>query len=141
MPLARGSAAIAIASVLESAARAPAIIKEREALDRILVQRVRVRAGMRESSARGPAVAVQQAAAIYRLVKPLVRIKRERVGFCKAVKFLRRGDGGQSAISAINVEPRVVSASDTGDFSKGVNRSSVHGAGRSHDCDRHAPSR
>ena len=75
-------------------------------------------------------VADQQRAALERLVEPLVRIERHRVGQLDARQrgAPALGDGGEPAVGAVDVEPDAAVAADAGQRGERVDRAGVRGA-------------
>jgi hypothetical protein len=63
---------------------------------------------VRERRPRTLGIAIEQAAAVERLVEPLVGIDRDRVRPVEAAKRLGNGQGGERAVGAVDVEPNAV---------------------------------
>jgi hypothetical protein len=86
--------------------------------------------------AREPRVAVQQRAAVQRLVRPLVPIDPGRAGQRQPRKPLGHGQGRQRAVGAVDVPPRAAGVGDGGQRSEWVNGAGGDRPGRGHYRDR-----
>ena len=96
-----------------------------------------------ERAAQQAPVADQQAAAPERLVEPLVRVERDRVGQLDAAQRLAAalGDRREPAVGGVDVEPHAALAADGGQLGQRVDRAGVRGAGAADDEQRLAPGR
>src|SRR5579884_874310 len=92
------------------------LIKKCEALDGILTERLGVIACMRKRPARCFGIAEEEAAAIERLIEPLVRIEGKRVGEVEGGEFFGGGNGGECAVCTVHVQPRTVAMRNVGEL-------------------------
>ena len=100
----------------KTAGKLHGLFEEGESFDRIGTELLCIVAGISEGLAGNVDIAVEETSAIERLIKPLVRIERKRIGFRQAPEFVRCGQRGEGPVGAVDVEPRIVRACDRSDF-------------------------
>src|SRR5262249_53327104 len=111
-------------------------LKKREAFDRVVAQNTGVVAGVRESFACSFAIPIKQTTAVQWLVQPLVWIEGDRIRQFQALESVARGQCGQSAVGAVNMEPDAMLSCDSSTLCQRVDRASVYRASRGYNRDR-----
>ena len=97
-------------------------------------------AAVREGVAGRLRVAIQQTAAIDRLIQPFVRVERQGIGQRQSMELLGRSQGGQPSVGAIDVQPQTLAPGEVGDLRQGIDRAGDDAAGAGHDGDRRVSS-
>ena len=113
----------------ETARELDRLIEEREGLDRIGSERLRIIAAEGERPARRVLAPVEEQPAVERLVEPLVRIEREGVRGGKSPERLRDGEGREGAVGAVDMQPELLLAADGRDVGERIDCSRIDGAG------------
>ncbi|HEY3010747.1 MAG TPA: hypothetical protein VGJ63_22180 [Micromonosporaceae bacterium] len=99
----------------EPTRRLQRLIEEGVRLDAVLAEWLDVPSLERERPSGGGRIAVQQHPAVQRLVEPLVRVERQRVGLVESGEGLGHGERGRHAVRPVDVQPQVVLLGDGGD--------------------------
>ena len=113
----------------ESSGQLQRLFEECEAFYWISVERASIVSAVRERVLSSFRRAIQKATTIQRLIEPLVRVERNRVGKFQAVELFSDCDCGERPIGPIHVKPGMLAVSDLGKLSQGINRASVDCAG------------
>src|SRR4030095_4596786 len=88
------------------------LFEKREAFDGVSRELFGVVSGIGEGATSNVDIAMQKAAAVQRLVKPFVRVQRERIRFRKSYELFRRRQKSQGSVGAVDVEPGIVRLRD-----------------------------
>ena len=82
-----------------------------------------------------PTTADQEASALERLVEPLVRIERDRVGQLDPRQggATALGQNGETAVRGVDVEPHAALATQRRDLREGIHGAAARGTGRGGD--------
>jgi len=83
-----------------------------------------------ERAAQSVSLAHEEAAALERLIEPLVRVERDRVRELEASNLLTSAvrEDGEATVRAVHVQPDAVGATDLGQLGKGIDGACVRGA-------------
>ena len=114
----------------EPAGELDRLVEEREALDGVVARRLHVFGAVGEREPSDLGVAVEEDAAVERLVEPFVRVERDRVGLRHARELLRLRKCGRSAVGAVDVEPQTVPPRDVCELGERIDRAAHDRPGR-----------